>query len=89
MNKFNEWHAKNKRSIRSLDELVCDYRNDIGNSKDGHAGEANTLEAIIVLASKRFCKIMNDMGNDNEQENKGQLCDAIQDPAKWETRQLL
>ena len=77
------------RELKSLEELLRDYRTGFGRAKDGHSGEADTLESIIVLASRKYRKIMSDIGNDDDQENKDGLCKAIQDDVAWEKYQLL
>tara|TARA_R110002020_G_scaffold134017_6_gene299048 strand:+ start:2938 stop:3174 length:237 start_codon:yes stop_codon:yes gene_type:complete len=77
------------RELKSLEELLRDYRRGFGNAKDGHSGATVTLESIIVLASRKYRKIMSDIGNDDDQENKDGLCKAIQDDVAWEKHQLL
>ena len=76
------------KELRSLKELMYDYRNDHGNATNGHSAETETLEAIIVQASQRFCQVMKDIGNDDLQENKDQLCKGIQSPEEWKERML-
>ena len=76
-----------KKELISFNELLREYR--AGESRDGHSSEANALEAIVVLASRRYREIMSDIGSHDDQENKDTLCRAIQDDIAWEKRKLM
>jgi hypothetical protein len=56
---------------------------------DSCSGKANVLEAIVILASNELIKTLNEIGNDNEEENRKSLCEDIMNPKEWERKQLL
>jgi hypothetical protein len=75
-----------KKELISFNELLRAYRT--GESRDGHSNEANALEALVVLASRKYREFMSDIGSHDDQENKDTLCRAIQNDVAWEERNL-
>ncbi len=73
------------RKITPFNELI---RSSMINA-DSCSGKANVLEAIVILASNELVKTLNDIGNDNEEENRKNLCEDIMNPKEWERKQLL
>ena len=73
------------RKITRFNELI---RSSMINA-DSCSGKANVLEAIVILASNELVKTLNDIGNDNEEENRKNLCEDIMNPKEWERKQLL
>ena len=69
---------KSDRAFRNLKDLMWDYKNDYSSSTNGHSEEAEMLQAIIVQASIRHNEVMSAIGNDDEEENKQSLIEAIQ-----------
>lgn len=77
------------KELISFNDLIREYTTGRGQTHDGHSGEANALETIIVLASRKYREVMADIGSHDDQENKDTLCKAIQDDIAWEKRKLL
>jgi len=79
------------KTLTPLNELLRDYLDPspYNLNRNGHSEQADALESIIVLASRRYREIVSDIGGDNDQENKDSLCRAIQDDVAWEKRKLL
>jgi len=66
---------KDKKTIKSLEHLASDL---LRNHAAHQTILADLLEALIIQASVRFNDVMCEIGNDNVQANKDQLCEAIQ-----------
>ena len=79
------------KQLTPLNELLRDYLDPspYNLNRNGHSEQADTLESIIVLASRRYREIMSDIGSQDDRENKDTLCKAIQDDVAWEKRKLL
>lgn len=79
------------KKLTPLNELLQDYLSPspYNLNRNGHSEQADALESIIVLASRRYRGIMAEIGSHEDQENKDTLCKAIQDDVAWEKRKLL
>ncbi len=79
------------KELIPFNELLRDYLNPSPHNlnRNGHSEQADALETIIVLASRRYREIMADIGNDDDQENKERLCGWIRNDVQWEKYKLL
>tara|TARA_R110000803_G_scaffold57219_2_gene115107 strand:- start:1818 stop:2042 length:225 start_codon:yes stop_codon:yes gene_type:complete len=55
---------------------------------DSTSRKANVLEALIMQATKEYCNVMKDIGNDDAEANRDYLSHSILNPKQWEQNQL-
>lgn len=79
------------KTLTPFNEVLRDYLSTSPHNlnRNGHSEQADALETIVVLASRRYREIMSDIGSHDDQENKDTLCRAIQDDIAWEKRKLM
>ncbi|MBL18535.1 MAG: hypothetical protein CMC82_01725 [Flavobacteriaceae bacterium] len=81
MKKYYQYKRRGHRiTIRTFDDL----RRDSWLNADSCSSKANVLEALILQATKEYLETMKHIGNDDELENKTELCKSIMDLDKWE-----